>query len=67
MVENKLLMISFKLLDKFQLPISESYELMNKALGNILTLNLKFEHKIRIEKELEIIYKMGRMLEFYEL
>jgi hypothetical protein len=66
-VEGRLLQISVKLLEKFQLPISESFELMNKVLGNLLTLNINFEKKIRIEKELEVVYKVGMMLEFYQL
>ena len=41
-VETKLLQISNKLLDKFQLPISGSFELMNKVLGNLGNLNVNF-------------------------
>jgi hypothetical protein len=49
----------------FDLPISDSTELMNKVLHDLNALNIPFDVKIKIEKELENIYKMGRSLEFY--
>jgi hypothetical protein len=38
---------------------------MNKVLHDLNALNIPFDVKIKIEKELENIYKMGRSLEFH--
>ena len=38
------------MLESFDLPISESTDLLNRVLGNLGALNISFEKKIRIEK-----------------
>lgn len=38
----KLVEICYKMLENFDLPISESIDLLNRVVGNLVTLNITF-------------------------
>lgn len=42
--------ICFRMLEHFELPISDSTDLMNRVMSNLSALSISFEKKLRIEK-----------------
>lgn len=53
------------MLEEFELPITEgSLSLMDRVMSNLSALNISYEKKIRIEKEIEKFYRLGRQFEF---